>query len=102
MEISWWHILVGFFFGNGMPHFLFGAAKKRFRWPLGANGPAQGNLIWGLVNFVAGTALVFVLAGNPGSWNGFLIGFWFAVAMFGFGMGHFLSDEDKAGAVDSA
>jgi hypothetical protein len=99
-SISLWHILVGFFFSNGMPHFLFGAAGKRFRWPLGANGPASGNLFWGLINFALGTGLVLWLNPSPGngyeSWLGFLIGFWIGVAMFGFGMGHFLSDEDKA------
>ena len=44
MEISWWHILIGFFFGNGMPHFLMGIAGKKFRSPLGASSSTQVNV----------------------------------------------------------
>lgn len=96
MDISWWHILVGFFFGNGMPHFLFGVAGKLFRSPLGANSSPKVNLYWGLINFVLGTVVaVFLAAGTStmASWNGFFIGFWLVVAMFGFFMGHFRGDD---------
>ena len=92
MEFSWWYILIGFFFGNGMPHFLMGVAGKKFRSPLGANSSTQVNVIWGLINFVLGSIAVFSLGTTP-QWNGFLIGFWIVVAMFGFGMSHFKGDD---------
>jgi len=96
MEISWWHILIGFFFGNGMPHFLMGVAGKKFRSPLGASSPTQVNVIWGLLNFVFGTAgIVYLNESAPlmAQWFGFLIGFWITVAMFGFGMDHFKGED---------
>ncbi|MEL0083105.1 MAG: hypothetical protein VW985_08730 [Gammaproteobacteria bacterium] len=92
MDISWWHILIGFFFGNGMPHFLMGVAGKKFRSPLGANSSARVNVIWGLANFVFGTIGVWYL-GATGQWYGFLIGFWLVVIMFGTSMGHFKGDD---------
>ncbi len=92
MEISWWHILIGFAFGNGMPHFLMGVAGKRFRSPLGANSSPRVNVIWGLINFVLGSAGVVYLGASP-AWYGFLIGFWITVAMFGLGMNHFKGDD---------
>ena len=88
MDISWEHILIGFFFSNGMPHFLMGVAGKKFRSPLGASSPTQVNVVWGLINFGLGTAGVIYL-GSSAQWNGFLIGFWIVVAMFGLGMNHF-------------
>jgi len=92
MEISWWHILIGFFFGNGMPHFLMGVAGKKFRSPLGANSSTQVNVVWGLINFVLGSAGICYLGANA-QWYGFLIGFWIVVAMFGFGMSHFKGED---------
>lgn len=88
MSISLWHLAIGFFFSNGMPHFVAGAAGKRFRSPLGANSSARVNLIWGLTNFVLGTALVLWLGADP-AWLSFLLAYWVVVAMFGFGMRHF-------------
>jgi NhaP-type Na+/H+ or K+/H+ antiporter len=92
MEISWWHILIGFFFSNGMPHFLMGVAGKKFRSPLGANSSTQVNVVWGIINFILGTAGVIYL-GATAQWYGFLIGFWLVVAMFGFGMNHFKGED---------
>ena len=88
MNLSWWHLLIGFLFANGMPHFLMGVAGKTFRSPLGRNTAPRFNVIWGLINFSAGTALVLQL--SPGAqWDGFLVGFWLGVAMFGFAMNYF-------------
>ena len=43
--LSIWYLLLGFFFSNGMPHFLFGVAGKRFVSPLGMNSSARVNTI---------------------------------------------------------
>jgi hypothetical protein len=90
MGISIWHSVIGFFFSNGMPHFIAGVAGKRFRSPLGANSSARVNLLWGLINFVLGTALV--LWRSP-DWLGFLVAYWLMVAMFGFGFSHFKGED---------
>ena len=92
MSLSIWHIVVGFFFSNGMPHFIAGAAGKRFRSPLGANSSARVNLIWGLINFVLGTLLVLWKSPTP-EWQSFLVAYWVVVAMFAFGMNHFKGED---------
>jgi hypothetical protein len=54
----------GFFLANGVPHFVSGITGKRFQNPF-ASPPGVGeaspvvNVIWGLVNFFAGYALIF-------------------------------------------
>lgn len=88
MDISPWHLAAGFFFSNGMPHFVAGAAGKHFRSPLGANSSARVNVVWGLMNFMLGTALLLWL-GVDAPWQSFLVAYWLVVAMFGFGMKHF-------------
>jgi hypothetical protein len=88
MNLSPWHLAIGFFFSNGMPHFVAGVAGKRFRSPLGANSPARVNLVWGLVNFALGTALVLWKSPTP-QWQSFLLAYWLIVAMFGFGISQF-------------
>ena len=88
MEFSVWHIVIGFFFSNGMPHFIAGAAGKRFRSPLGPNSTARVNLVWGLTNFVLGTALVLWQSPTP-DWQSFLLAYWVVGAMIGVGISHF-------------
>ncbi len=92
MTLSVWHIVIGFFFSNGMPHFIAGAAGKRFRSPLGPNSTARVNLVWGLINFVLGTALV-LWKSPTADWQNFLVAYWVVVAMFGFGMSHFKGED---------
>lgn len=92
MEFSWWHLLVGFFFSNGWPHYLAGVGGKRFRSPLGPNSSPRVNLVWGLINFVLGTAVIAWQGLTP-PWQTFLISYWVVVAMFGFGWGHFKGED---------
>ena len=95
--LSIWYLLLGFFFSNGMPHFLFGVAGKRFRSPLGANSSAQVNVVWGLINFIAGSAILWrrVSMESPNMVDAmnFLAAYWLVVAMFGFFMDHFRGED---------
>lgn len=88
MTLSWWHLLVGFLFANGMAHYLMGVAGKRFRSPLGANSAPVVNVVWGLTNFVVATGLIVWRGADP-AWTALLVGFWLGVAMFGVAMGYF-------------
>jgi hypothetical protein len=92
MNLSPWHLVIGSFFSNGMPHLIAGAAGKRFRSPLGANSSSRVNLIWGLINFVLGTLLVLWKSPTP-EWQSFLLAYWVVVAMFAFGMSHFKGED---------
>ncbi len=66
--MEWYAYLAYFFAGaflvNGVPHFVSGITGKRFQSPF-ASPPGVGessplvNVIWGLVNFLAGYALIF-------------------------------------------
>ncbi len=66
--MEWYAYLAYFFAGtflaNGVPHFVSGITGKRFQSPF-ASPPGVGessplvNVIWGLVNFFAGYALIF-------------------------------------------
>ena len=66
--MSWYAYLAYFFAGgflaNGVPHFIHGVSGKRFRTPFsrpmttGESSPVL-NVIWGVVNFLIGSALVF-------------------------------------------
>ena len=57
------YFVAGLFLANGVPHFVNGISGNRFQSPF-AKPPAVGessplvNVIWGLVNFVIGFALV--------------------------------------------
>ncbi len=64
-----WYAYVAYFFAgmllvNGVPHFVRGVSGRRFQSPF-ASPPGVGessaivNAVWGLVNLVAGWALVF-------------------------------------------
>ncbi len=66
--MTWYAFLAYFFAGgflaNGMPHFIHGISGKKFRTPFskpmttGESSPVL-NVIWGVVNFLIGYALVF-------------------------------------------
>ena len=66
--MSWYAFLAYFFAGgfiaNGVPHFINGISGKKFRTPFskpmttGESSPVL-NVIWGVVNFLIGFALVF-------------------------------------------
>jgi hypothetical protein len=66
--MTWYTYLAYFFAGaflaNGIPHFIHGISGKRFPTPFaksmskGKSSPVV-NVIWGVVNFLIGYALVF-------------------------------------------
>ena len=83
-----WYAYVAYFFAgaflaNGVPHFVSGITGKRFQSPF-ASPPGVGesspvvNVIWGLVNFFAGYALIFGV-------NDFCLGFTREVLMVAIG-----------------
>ncbi len=66
--MRWYAYLAYFFAGgflvNGIPHFVHGISGKKFRTPFsrpmttGESSPLL-NIIWGVINFLIGYALVF-------------------------------------------
>jgi len=60
------YFIAGFFLVNGVPHFVNGISGRKFQSPF-AKPPAVGessavvNVIWGLVNFAIGYALVWAV-----------------------------------------
>ena len=83
------YFVLGFLLGNGVPHFVFGAAGKIFRSPFGQRSTPRTNVTWGLSNFVAATVIaVGLIALNLyGSYAlvALLVGFWLTMLMFGIG-----------------
>ena len=84
-----WVAYIAYFFAgvllaNGVPHFVHGISGKRFQSPF-ASPPGVGessplvNVIWGLVNFIAGYALIWGV-GN------FAFGFTIDVLVAGLGI----------------
>ncbi len=82
-----WYVYLAYFFAgvflaNGIPHFVQGISGKRFSSPFAE--PPEGkssavvNVIWGMVNFVIGYALI-VGVGN------FALGFTLDALMVGIG-----------------
>jgi hypothetical protein len=88
--------LIGFLLGNGVPHFVFGAAGKVFRSPFGQKSSPKTNVLWGLSNMAAATIVAGALAAldlnSDYSLLVLLIGFWLAMLMFGTGIKRFLND----------
>ncbi len=78
------YFFAGALLANAVPHFVHGIAGKRFRTPF-ASPPGVGessplvNVIWGLINFIAGYVLIFGV-GN------FTIGLNLAALMVGLGV----------------
>ena len=90
------YLIIGMLLGNGMPHFVFGRAKKIFRSPFGQKSKPNVNVMWGLANFFAAT-IIATWEFFEGSFNGIalislIVGFWLAVLMFGFSIKRFLND----------
>lgn len=64
-----WYVYLAYFLGgaflvNGAPHFVHGISGERFQSPFASRpgvgeSPALVNVVWGLVNFGAGYALIF-------------------------------------------
>ena len=91
-----WYLVVGFLLGNGVPHFAFGSAGKVFRSPFGQRSSPRTNILWGLSNFAAATAIAAGLSAE-GLWDAYsllamLAGFWLTMLMFGTGIRRFLNE----------
>ena len=77
------YFIAGFFLVNGVPHFVNGVSGRKFQSPF-AKPPGIGessavvNVIWGLVNFIIGYALV-------GAVGDFKCGFTMDMLMLGLG-----------------
>lgn len=97
-----WYFLLGFFLGNGVPHFTFGAAGKVFRSPFGQRSSPRTNVLWGLSNFVAATVIVAGLVAlnlySRYSLVAMMVGFWLMMLMFGTGIKRFLNEGDEKDA----
>ena len=89
---------MGFSLGNGVPHFVFGAAGKLFRSPFGQRSSPRTNVLWGVSNFVAATVIaVGLIAFNlydSYALVALLLGFWLTMLMFGTGIKRFLNEGD--------
>lgn len=92
-----WYLIVGFLLGNGVPHFVFGAAGKVFRSPFGQKSTPRTNVFWGLANFAVATAISGGLTAldlySKFALVALLAGFWLTIYMFGTGIKRFLSDS---------
>lgn len=101
-----WYLLVGFLLGNGVPHFVFGAAGKVFRSPFGQRSPPRTNVLWGLSNFVLATIIAGALAAldlySNYSLAVLLVGFWLTMVMFGTGIKRFLNEPSAEGSQSGA
>lgn len=90
-----WYFIVGFLLGNGVPHFVFGAAGKIFRSPFGQKSKPKTNVLWGLSNLLLATIIsagLIILNLNSGySLIALLLGFWLMMLMFGTRIKDFLS-----------
>jgi hypothetical protein len=91
-----WYFIMGFLLGNGVPHFVFGAAGKIFRSPFGQKSKPKTNILWGLSNFVLATiiAIGLIIFNLYSSYAlvAMLIGFWLMMLMFGLGIKRFLNE----------
>ena len=91
-----WYLVVGFLLGNGVPHFIFGAAGKVFRSPFGQKSSPRTNVLWGLSNISAATVIAAGLAilnlYSDYALLVLLLGFWLTMLMFGTGIRRFLNE----------
>jgi VanZ family protein len=91
-------ILAGALLVNGVPHFVMGAAGRRWRTPFGQHSSARRNLWWGLGNIVVGFALALVVSLALGvdrlSFVWFSVGALVMVVMFGVGAKRFFAGND--------
>src|SRR5208337_2994166 len=91
-----WYFIIGGLLGNGVPHFVFGAAGKIFRSPFGQKSKPGVNVLWGLSNFLLATIIsigliAFNLYGGY-SLIALLVGFWLMMLMFGTRIKKFLNE----------
>jgi hypothetical protein len=90
-----WYFLMGGLLGNGVPHFVFGAAGKVFRSPFGQKSKPRVNIAWGITNFALATIIavgLIVLNLYSGySLLSMLLGFWLMMLMFGLRIKRFLN-----------
>ena len=56
MNVSFWYLLVGILFANGMMHFVIGLSGHRFLSWFGK--AANANVAWGVSNVFGATGLV--------------------------------------------
>ncbi len=91
-----WYFIMGFLLGNGVPHFAFGAAGKVFRSPFGQRSSPRTNVLWGLSNFLAASAIAAGLAAlnlyDAYALFALLAGFWLMMLMFGTRIKRFLNE----------
>jgi hypothetical protein len=91
-----WYFLIGGLLGNGVPHFVFGAAGKTFRSPFGQKSKPGVNVLWGLSNFLLATiisiGLVVLNLYDGYSLIALLAGFGLMMLMFGTGIKRFLNE----------
>ena len=91
-----WYFIAGFLLGNGVPHFVFGAAGKVFRSPFGQKSKPRVNILWGISNLLLATVisagLILLNLYNSYSLIALLIGFWLMMLMFGTGIKRFLNE----------
>ncbi len=94
-----WYFIIGFLLGNGVPHFVFGAAGKIFRSPFGQKSPPRTNILWGLSNIVVATiisaGLIALNLYSNYDMIALLIGFWLMMLMFGTGIKRFLNEPSQ-------
>jgi hypothetical protein len=90
-----WYFLIGLLLGNGVPHFVFGAAGKVFRSPFGQKSPPRVNILWGLSNFLLATiisaGLIILNLQSGYSLIALLLGFWLTMLMFWTGIKRFMN-----------
>lgn len=91
-----WYFIMGLLLGNGVPHFVFGAAGKVFRSPFGQKSKPKINVLWGLSNFVLATivaiGLIMLNLYSSYALPAMLLGFWLTMLMFGSGIKRFLNE----------
>ena len=90
-----WYFIIGLLLGNGVPHFVFGAAGKIFRSPFGQKSKPRVNMLWGLSNFFLATVisagLIILNLYSGYSLIALLLGFWLTMLMFGTRIKNFLN-----------
>lgn len=90
-----WYFIIGLLLGNGVPHFIFGAAGKVFRSPFGQRSTPRVNILWGLSNLALATIMVLVLMAlnlyDTYSLVVVLIGFWLMTLSFGLTIKRYLN-----------
>lgn len=94
-----WYFIIGALLANGVPHFVFGAAKKIFRSPFGQRSKPRVNVLWGLSNFAVATmiaaGLVMLNLYSGYSLFAMLLGFWLMMLTFGLRIKDFLNEPKR-------